>query len=465
MNSLGKTLVLLVTVAALLATAIVTSLYVSLNRDWAAQSDAREKNQRKLEAELKAREKNQRELEAELKARDEKQRELEAELNAREKNQRKLEAELKAREKNQRELEAERQARKKPTRAGIAANGGDKDQRAPASGARGERKKPTRAGSAANGERKKPTRAGSGAKGAREKTTRAGSEIAILLKRQQSSLAERDGVGDYTVNVLYGTDRRLADIPAVKYGPEQGEVTYGACTVTIPKDHRLGALESPSIFRFEIAQNPEKHVVVRSVKLHPRDSFFGLLKLSLDLQDGAHQKRQLLVFLHGYNTSFEDAARRTAQLAYDLKYEGVPMFWSWPSQHNAFLYTHDVTNVRRTVPNLAQFLRDVAECSVRTPFTWSAQHGKPMSDGGSAPPHNRGASPGKCPRGCSRRSGYRRHDVHQGYRAENRRTEVQGDTLRLLARQSPTTLEGRERRREGWRFRSGHRRFPANRDH
>ena len=205
---------------------------------------------------------------------------------------------------------------------------------------------------------------------------------------------------------------------------------------------------------------------MRSVKLHPRDSFFGLLKLSLDLQDGAHQKRQLLVFLHGYNTSFEDAARRTAQLAYDLKYEGVPMFWSWPSQHNAFLYTHDVTNVRRTVPNLEQFLRDVAERSGADTIHLVA-HGMGnqcltevllhLTTGGHLPASVREvvlAAP----------------DIDattfiKDIALKNRRTKFQGDTLRLLARQSPTTLEGRERRREGWRFRSGHRRFPANRDH
>ena len=65
-------------------------------------------------------------------------------------------------------------------------------------------------------------------------------------------------MGDYTVNVLYGTDRRLADIPAVKYGPEQGEVTYGACTVTIPKDHRLGGVTIPIHLPFRDRPKPRE---------------------------------------------------------------------------------------------------------------------------------------------------------------------------------------------------------------
>ncbi len=152
-------------------------------------------------------------------------------------------------------------------------------------------------------------------------------------------------------------------IPAGGYGPERGEVSYGVCRVTIPKDHRLGALESPSIFRFQFTPDSEKHVVLREVRRYPKDEFFGLLKNSLTDQPVAHGKRQVLVFVHGFYNSFEYAARRTAQLAHDLKYEGVPVFWSWPSQGQFAKYTHDETNVRWTEAHLEQFLRDIAERS------------------------------------------------------------------------------------------------------
>jgi esterase/lipase superfamily enzyme len=37
-------------------------------------------------------------------------------------------------------------------------------------------------------------------------------------------------------------------------------------------------------------------------------------------------------YMNGYNVTFADAARRTAQIAYDLRFEGDPAFFSWPSQ-------------------------------------------------------------------------------------------------------------------------------------
>ena len=46
-------------------------------------------------------------------------------------------------------------------------------------------------------------------------------------------------------------------------------------------------------------------------------------------------------------------------MAYDLKYEGAPIFFSWPSQATEIGYTIDETNVTWAVPHLKQFLLDI----------------------------------------------------------------------------------------------------------
>jgi esterase/lipase superfamily enzyme len=40
---------------------------------------------------------------------------------------------------------------------------------------------------------------------------------------------------------------------------------------------------------------------------------------------------ELFVFVHGFNVTFKDAARRTAQMAHDLEFPGAPVMFSWPS--------------------------------------------------------------------------------------------------------------------------------------
>jgi esterase/lipase superfamily enzyme len=142
----------------------------------------------------------------------------------------------------------------------------------------------------------------------------------------------------------------------VEYGGERGELALGTCEVSIPKDHRIGHLESPSVLRLDFREDPQRHVVLSEVRPQSADAFFS------DLQACVAKSAQpaALVFVHGYNVKFADAARRTGQIAYDLKFQGAPIFYSWPSQGKLSNYTVDETNVEWTVPHLRQFLADVA---------------------------------------------------------------------------------------------------------
>ena len=78
------------------------------------------------------------------------------------------------------------------------------------------------------------------------------------------------------------------------------------------------------------------------------------------------QRKEAFVFVHGYNVAFADAARRTAQVAHDLKFSGAPIFYSWPSQAEMVDYLVDETNVVWTVPHLKEFLLGVAHKSGAT---------------------------------------------------------------------------------------------------
>jgi esterase/lipase superfamily enzyme len=70
--------------------------------------------------------------------------------------------------------------------------------------------------------------------------------------------------------------------------------------------------------------------------------------------------KQAFVFVHGYNVLFEDAVYRTAQLAYDLGFEGAPILYSWPSLGTEIGYPVDLNNAEWTAPQLRWFLEDVA---------------------------------------------------------------------------------------------------------
>jgi esterase/lipase superfamily enzyme len=148
----------------------------------------------------------------------------------------------------------------------------------------------------------------------------------------------------------------------VSYGPERGQrgkLELGTCEVSIPKLHEVGELESPSVLRLEFHEDPDRHVVLLGIQPEPSDRFFADLRQCV----GRSSQKSAFVFVHGYNVGFEDAARRTAQIAYDLKFDGAPIFFSWPSQAGILQYTVDENNVSWAAPHLLRFLTEVAEQS------------------------------------------------------------------------------------------------------
>jgi esterase/lipase superfamily enzyme/HEAT repeat protein len=144
-----------------------------------------------------------------------------------------------------------------------------------------------------------------------------------------------------------------------KYGGEYSDrVEMGVCQVTIPDIHREGELEAPTLLRLQVAEDLQKHIVLRSVQRMESDEFFSGLRKELQSK-GNH----ILVFVHGFNVSFENAARRTAQMSSDLKFTGAPICYSWPSQADWWKYRVDEKNVELSVDQLKGFLLAVAERS------------------------------------------------------------------------------------------------------
>jgi esterase/lipase superfamily enzyme len=174
--------------------------------------------------------------------------------------------------------------------------------------------------------------------------------------------ADLSGAPDHAVlKVFFATDRELSGDrhPARLFGSARGQLRYGSCEVSIPRDHRMGELESPSLLRLEFRPDLERHVVLLSADLADRDSYMADLRRAI----AAAGERSALLYIHGYRTTFEDAARRTGQLAYDLGFRGAPVFYSWPSQGKLSGYIVDEANVEWTQADLAAFLADFLQQS------------------------------------------------------------------------------------------------------
>lgn len=165
-----------------------------------------------------------------------------------------------------------------------------------------------------------------------------------------------DALPFVTVDVFFATDRNMNDTqnPNGIFGSSRSTLRYGICEVSIPRDHKMGEVERPEIWRFQFREDPEKHVVLQTVKLKSIDDFYT--QMSLLTQDSGSS--DAFIFIHGYNVSFAEAARRTGQMTYDLGFKGAPIFYSWPSNGYTRSYIEDETNIAWAEGNFKAFMTD-----------------------------------------------------------------------------------------------------------
>ena len=133
------------------------------------------------------------------------------------------------------------------------------------------------------------------------------------------------------LEIFYATNRhdKGPQYKTSRYTGERSKVlNYGKISATIKTDTRMKWLRSLAVFRILPALRPDREVRIRqltSLKLQNWEQELAQ-KLSVARDAG------VLLFIHGYNVTFQEAALRTAQLAADLAFEGAPMFFSWPSR-------------------------------------------------------------------------------------------------------------------------------------
>lgn len=160
------------------------------------------------------------------------------------------------------------------------------------------------------------------------------------------------------IKVFYATDRARTSYQPLAYSGGRnmaGRLQLGRFDVSVPRDHRLAQVERPDKWTFW-REDPNKHfIMVRRTEQTYQDYYSeiaGIINQS--------RRKEAFVFVHGFNVPFESAVYRTAQIAYDLVFDGAPILYSWPSEGSFISYPTDLNNNEWTIPHLRWFLEDVA---------------------------------------------------------------------------------------------------------
>jgi len=176
-----------------------------------------------------------------------------------------------------------------------------------------------------------------------------------------SQMPAKSSLDKAVVRIFYATDRKVSLFKTTNgfyTGARRTDdgTDLGTCDVSIPSNHRLGEMERPSILRFEFNERRGRDVVLLNVRPVPEASFYAALHDRLSADPG----KELLVFVHGFNVDFAEAARRTAQITYDLDFRGAPVLYSWPSQGKLQAYTQDEAAVDESRWHFQRFLARLA---------------------------------------------------------------------------------------------------------
>ena len=156
--------------------------------------------------------------------------------------------------------------------------------------------------------------------------------------------------------VWFATNRKPNDPDNIAkgFGRRRGDRTiYGRCTVNIPKGHATGETQPTLLERWI---EGKEGIVVEKIEGLPENDFWAALTQSLQVDPSMNS---MLLFIHGFNVKFVEAAIRTGQLKYDLGMDHAA-FFCWPSLRRLWGYGADSTSAREATPALAAFLEKLA---------------------------------------------------------------------------------------------------------
>jgi esterase/lipase superfamily enzyme len=142
----------------------------------------------------------------------------------------------------------------------------------------------------------------------------------------------------------------LSDEPAVPPA-----LTFGAALVSVPPTHNAGQVERPfclCLFGFTLYKESEdenKHIVLKSTVWLSQDDFLN--------EVNSNSNHQVIVFVHGFNTSLEDGLFRLAQIVFDSHFIGSAILFSWPSAGGIMNYEHDADTQQASWDGFRQLIK------------------------------------------------------------------------------------------------------------
>ena len=163
--------------------------------------------------------------------------------------------------------------------------------------------------------------------------------------------------GASAVDMMVATTRADSPVaPGVMFNGERAHgLAFADIVVSIPPDEtrKIGEVQWPSTIPGDPAHD---FVTLRADRLD-----LDHAKAAFDQRLRAGPTRHVLLFVHGYNTRFEEAVYRFAQITHDSGAQVLPVLFTWPSRGKLFDYIYDRESATYSRDGLEAVLQALAK--------------------------------------------------------------------------------------------------------
>lgn len=170
------------------------------------------------------------------------------------------------------------------------------------------------------------------------------------------------------VPILFATNRRShQDGQRASFGSDQetdvAKISFGKATVRAATTEVLNRADrfAQAFGRRDKADGRQSSVdslALHRVEPDPNGELYSNSARDR-LSRAVRFPEQALVFVHGYNTSFDDAVMRTAMIAFELDFDGAAFLFAWPSHAQFLAYACDRQRARVAAPFLVEQLQRI----------------------------------------------------------------------------------------------------------
>lgn len=164
------------------------------------------------------------------------------------------------------------------------------------------------------------------------------------------ALTEVPAQGAKSHDIMVVTTRERDSRPDTYFNGERGEgVSYAHATISVPPNHEVSQIEWPE----SLPGNPETEFVARDAGYIEDQSTF-IRQINNRLAKMPRGKRDIFLFIHGYNTLFPEALYRFVQVVHDGDIDGVPVLFTWASRGKLQDYVYDLNSAAVARQSLAE---------------------------------------------------------------------------------------------------------------